>query len=445
MANIRELKQRRAAAKTAGAAAMAEHDKLSAKAERTEAEEARLAQLDAEIEAKYGEVEKLDAEIEREEKAQSRRAAFAPTPAAAPVPGQPARSAYGQNQVRDLDPVRTGGFRSLAEFAVVVRQHASGSGTDPRLAEMLAAPSTYNTSNGSSGEGFLVPIAYRQEIMEEMFEVGDFLNWFPAEPTSAPIVQFPRDETTPWGGANITAAYRAEGSAMTPQKTNVKAATVELNELAVLVAATEELLADAPRLGSRLGRRAGQAMRWKASDALMWGTGVGMPLGFMTGGSLVTVSKESGQTATTINKENVGKMYARLLDNRGAFWAANIDTMPQLLALTIGNQPAFVPMDQGYTQAPGGFLLGLPLRFTEHAKTLGALGDITLVQPRGYYHIRAAAEQPEYAESIHLWFDSNHRAFRWLWRHGGMPVLQAVVTPAQGANTRSHFIALEAR
>jgi hypothetical protein len=36
-------------------------------------------------------------------------------------------------------------------------------------------------------------------------------------------------------------------------------------------------------------------------------------------------------------------------------------------------------------------------------------------------------------------------AFRWLFRLGGQPFLSAPVTPAQGSNTRSHFIALAAR
>jgi hypothetical protein len=50
-----------------------------------------------------------------------------------------------------------------------------------------------------------------------------------------------------------------------------------------------------------------------------------------------------------------------------------------------------------------------------------------------------------FAESIHLFFDYNVRAFRWIFRIGGQPVLSAPVTPARSAATKSHFVGLAAR
>ncbi|MCB0675015.1 MAG: hypothetical protein KDC59_23965, partial [Saprospiraceae bacterium] len=83
-------------------------------------------------------------------------------------------------------------------------------------------------------------------------------------------------------------------------------------------------------------------------------------------------------------------------------------------------------------------------RFSEQCATLGDLGDVQLVNPKGYY---AATRQnaPAYAESIHLFFDYNIKAFRWIFRIGGQPHLSAPVTPNKGSSTRSHFVTLAAR
>jgi Phage capsid family. len=98
----------------------------------------------------------------------------------------------------------------------------------------------------------------------------------------------------------------------------------------------------------------------------------------------------------------------------------------------------------GLAEAPGGFLLGLPIRFSEFASTVGDLGDIQLISPRGYYGVRRA-EGVRFASSIHLYFDYATEAFRWTFRYGGQPHLSAPVSPANGSATKSHFVTLAAR
>ncbi len=74
-----------------------------------------------------------------------------------------------------------------------------------------------------------------------------------------------------------------------------------LRKLKVLVAATDELLADAPAMSSYITRKCGEAVDWKVNDAIINGTGAGMPLGVMVAASTVSQAKETSQTATTIN------------------------------------------------------------------------------------------------------------------------------------------------
>lgn len=387
------------------------------------------------------------ADTEKEIKAEERRRELARS-FSGDVQGQSARpAAQPVNRAEEA----MGGFRNAADFARAV-QFASrpGGHVDNRLAQLYrpgAAPSNYHQESGSTaGEGYLVPPAMRQSIWSIVLGQSDLLALTNPEPTAARQVSRVQDETTPWGSSGIQANWRAEGSQMSASKLALKGANVELHELYAFVTATEELLEDAPLLQSRIEQGAGRAISWKASDAIMWGNGVGMPLGFMEAACLVTVAKESGQTADTIVAANVLKMLSRLLMTPGArpLWIINSQAIPQLATMTIGNQPMFIPQG-GITDQLRATLLGYPILFTEHAKALGDLGDISLVDMQGYGAYTRSAD-PAFASSMHLFFDYGIQAFRWMFRVGGSPYLSAAVAGAKsGSDTKSHFVALAAR
>ena len=90
------------------------------------------------------------------------------------------------------------------------------------------------------------------------------------------------------------------------------------------------------------------------------------------------------------------------------------------------------------------FLLGYSIDWKEHCKTLGDKGDLQLVSPKGYYAARRTSGV-QFASSMHLYFDYAIQAFRWTFRFGGQPHLSAPVAPANGANTKSHFVTLDER
>jgi HK97 family phage major capsid protein len=233
---------------------------------------------------------------------------------------------------------------------------------------------------------------------------------------------------------------------MTASRLATKGRTVNLDELYAFVLATDELLMDASRLNSRLTVQAARAIRWKANDAIVYGTGAGQPLGFFSSAVLVSVAKEGSQAADTIVAANVLKMFSRLLTAglQNVFWTVNPDVLPQLGVMTIGDQPIWTPPSSGLREAPGGFLLGRPVRFSEHNKTLGDKGDIFLIDPMGYY-LTMKRGGVQSASSIHLYFDYNITAFRWTFRLGGQPHLSAPISPANGSATKSHFVTLDER
>lgn len=368
--------------------------------------------------------------------------------------GSTALTPAGQVAVNDLDPEATHGFKDIAEFSHSVRSASVQGGTiDDRLngPGMSAAPTGFHQGGGDAGEGFSVPPAYRDEIFEVMEAVDEFSGLVDEEPTDKREVKTVADETTPWGATGVQARWRSEGSQMSPSQMSDQSRTVPLHEMYAFVLATGELLEDSPRLANRLTRRAGEAIAWKRNNSMVDGTGAGQPLGWHNAGNaaLITVAKESGQTAATINAQNVLKMMTRLyvLPGDQPFWLANRNIIPQLATMTIGDQPVWMP-PAGLAAAPGGFLLGYPVRFSEHANSLGSRGDLQLISPRGYYALRRDAG-PALARSMHLYFDYNIEAFRWLTRFGGQPHLSAPVVPPTAAggsaNSKSNFVTLAER
>lgn len=358
-----------------------------------------------------------------------------------PVQEQPA-APRAPAAARNPNPSNDG-FGSLGEFAQAVRLGNPMAGGDFRMDDRLSAPANVHTEQGDAAGSYLVPAEFREEIVDLVFgETDAVMSLIGPEPTSKNKVQGLGDETTPWGTNGVQAYWRSESDQMTASKLNLTPRETPLNEVYAFVNASEELLEDAPRLTAYLQRKAPAAIRWKAVDAFMWGDGVGKPLGWMASAALVSVAKESAQTADTIVAANIAKAFSRMIDPSQAVWMASADTLPQLMVLESENgQPLWQP---NFAIAPGGMLLGRPVYFTDHADTLGDLGDLQFVNPNGYEAFRKQ-NGASFAESIHLFFDYNVRAFRWIFRIGGQPVLSAPVTPARSSATRSHFVALAAR
>jgi HK97 family phage major capsid protein len=229
---------------------------------------------------------------------------------------------------------------------------------------------------------------------------------------------------------------------MTPSKLDTKTVQCRVQELYAFVLATGELLDDAPRLNDRLAVKAPAAIRWKLVESFMFGTGAGQPLGWAhvnyAGRLLITRT-----TATQVKPDDFVNMFARLLVSDGpdrSFWVVNRDTLPDIILKSIvGNIPVWMP-PSGLAGAPQGTILGRPLFYSEHCQTKGTAGDVQFVNPDGYYALQRGPAK--FDVSIHLFFDQNISAFRWMFRFGGQPLLSAAVSPAKGSNTKSHFVIL---
>lgn len=417
-------------------ALVAEGEKIFAVAEKdrrdlTDAEKARDDEIDTELKA-------LDEKIQREER-QRERVRNAPAAVDGNVAAQ-ARSMVSGMRDRTADD-ELYGFGSAAEFGRAVHAASVGGYVDQRL--FGAAPDATMRETGSA-EGYLVPPAMRDAIWEHVFDDEGIVQLFDPEPTSSNAVTFIADEDAPWGDGGVVARWRAEAQKMEPSKFAQGERTTKLNDLYAFVLATEELLEDAPLLESRITKRAGQAIQWEAGEALLFGDGTGKPLGALKGNSVVTVAKDSGQAAGTITLKNIANMYAAAINPQGAFWLMSAALLPQLIELNMGGNLIWTPPSTGITGAPGGYLLGRPIRYSEHAEAPGSVGDISLLNPQGYHAITKSSGV-KFASSIHLFFDYNIRAFRWTFRLGGQPIMSKPLAAAKGGLQRSYAVTLAER
>lgn len=333
---------------------------------------------------------------------------------------------------------KKGGFENMQDFSQAVFQAGSGFGMDDRLAAI-----TNLTKETGSAEGFLVPAGLATQVWDIAYGgAGNIVSLMGLQPTSGNTVPLYKNENTDYSTGGIRAYWVGEGAAVTNSKPGGKIATIDIHKLAVLVPVSDELRSDAPLVANMITQQAGRVLNFELAKALLFGNGVGKPEGFAVSGSVVTQAKETSQTAATINAQNVGKMFGRLLQTagNGAFWLVNPDTLSQLFTLAVGNQPVWQP---NFREAPGGMLFGKPVYFSELCETLGTANDILLINPDGYAgFIRQGIEG---ATSMHLYFDQHAEAFRWTLRVGGRPYLSAPVNPLKGSSTKSHIVSLATR
>ena len=228
-----------------------------------------------------------------------------------------------------------------------------------------------------------------------------------------------------------------------------------LHKLAGLVHVTTELLEDSPiSMQPLLTQQFGAAIAFQEDEDFINGTGAGQPLGILNGPGLVTVAKEAGQPNITIVTENIIKMWSRLhpRSQASSVWIANSDSFPQLATMTlnVGTGGSSVGLMQiangGLPNAPAQTLMGRPLILTEHCQTLGTKGDLYLCDWRQYLiGMKAGDSAVKFASSIHLKFDYDETAFRFVMRYDGQPWESSTLTPKHSTATLGSFVCIDDR
>lgn len=352
------------------------------------------------------------------------------------------------SEVRDLAAERP--FTSMGEQLLAIRQAAiSPAQTDLRL---LAATGN-NEAVGSDG-GFLLQQEFSRELLGRTYQTGELASRVTRRQIGAgsngisinTIDETSRADGSRFGG--VRAYWVAEGGSYTGSRPKFRRFSLNLEKLTGLYYATDELTQDLVALASEIEGAFSQEFQFAIDEAIYNGSGAGAPLGILGSAALVTVAKETGQTAATIVYQNVLKMWSRMWgpSRRNAIWVINQDAEPQLNAMSApvgtGGVPVYLPAG-GLSASPYAALFGRPVIPLEHCATLGTVGDIALLDPSQYRWIDKGGT--EMATSIHVAFTTGEQAFRFTYRANGAPFWAAALTPKNGTNTLSPFVALATR
>lgn len=364
----------------------------------------------------------------------------------------PSHAPLTQPQAKARDPQPTA-FRSLGEqLSAVMRAGMPGGSVDPRLHTIRAAATGLGESVPADG-GFLVQKDFANTLFENLFSTGVLASRCRRVQISGNangIVLNGVDETsrasTRWGG--ILGYWADEAAEKVASKPKFRRIELNLKKLVGLCYATDELLADAGALEGIIRQGFQSEMGFRLDDAIINGTGAGMPLGILNAGCTVEVSKEAGQGAATVVFENILKMYSRIFaSSRGnAVWLINQDVEPQLFSMSMavgtGGVPVYMPAG-GISGQPYGTLFGRPVLPIEQCATLGTVGDVILADLGGYVLAEKGGVQSDM--SIHVRFVYDESVFRFVLRVDGQPVRASALTPYKGTATQSHFITLATR
>ena len=345
---------------------------------------------------------------------------------------------------------RTEETLGLGEFLQCVSRSIGGR-IDPRLEQR--APTGLNTINPEDG-GFLVGTDLEKEIMKKVFEVSNLARKCDRRNISA------NSNSTSWfeikeasravGSRNggIRSYFVAEGETVNDSKIQLEKKKIELAKLMALLYVTQEQLDDAPALVSEAMAIIPDEFACTIDDHIFDGPGGALPLGILKSNALIAVPKRQGQKAGTIVYENLVDMRSRLWAKSmaKAEWYINQDCLPQLetMAFVVGNGgvPVYLPAG-GASTVPYGTLYGRPVTPIEQCKSCGTLGDIVLADLSQYKLIEKGDLRKD--SSMHVRFLNDEQVFRFVKRMNGGPKWSKDITPANGSNTVSPFVALATR
>src|SRR5262245_12045724 len=346
------------------------------------------------------------------------------------------------------------GFKNFGEFAQCVRSACvPGARPDDRLGGLTAKAISGMGEYQSSDGGFLVPPEFAARIFERVYATDKLLGLTDSYTVSSNGIAFPRNnESSRVDGSRkggIRGYWMDEAGQLTGSKPTFGRLQLTLHKVCVMAYVTDELLSDsAIALDQYLTNAAVEEVNFLIGDAIVNGTGAGKPQGILNAPCTITVNKESGQAAATLVTQNIVNMWSRLFGpcRDKAVWLINQDVEPQLFTMTLGvgsgGVATYMPPG-GLSGKPFATLMGRPVMPVEWCSTLGTVGDVILADLSQYVTISKGAV--DYAQSMHLRFDYDEQAFRFIFRIDGQPWWATPLTPFKGTNTQSCFVVLQTR
>jgi HK97 family phage major capsid protein len=332
-------------------------------------------------------------------------------------------------------------WASGGEFFKAVKQAAMYPGrTDPRLLPLKDAT---GLSEGVPADGgYLVIPQYSAGILERMYTNGEILRRCAQDPVTGNSMSYNAvDETSRAAGSRyggVTTYWVGEGGTITPSKPKFRQIDLKLKKAAALVYATEEQLEDIANLESWIGRIVPDELLFAVEDTIFNGDGVGKPLGILNAPSLLTLLRVD---ASEIDATDIANLWShRFPGLRDYVWFIDASVFPQLVSLTVGQMPVYLPGGL-YSAVPYGTIFGAPVVETEHNQALGTAGDILLASLSQYQTITKGGVKAR--TSVEVAFLTDEVAYRFTYRIDGEPTWNSTLTTTSGTSC-SPFVVLGA-
>lgn len=340
------------------------------------------------------------------------------------------------------------GWKDRGEFFSAIQRAGQ---RNPHFDERLIGQRTQLSGSDADG-GFLVPQDIAREIHAHINDYSYLLSKITEVQVSGNGMDFPMLEqesqakSAVFGG--ILAYWVGEEDAITASSAKFTNLSLKLKKVAAMVKVSDELQSDAIALSSWITQKVPYALAMAIEEGVLFGAGGNTPVGVANHASTVTISKEAGQAADTIEYDNIVKMFQSLFAPlwKSSIFVANQDTFYQLATMAqivgAGGVPIFTPQNFN-ANLPFGSLMGVPLYFSAFSKTLGDKNDILLFDPKSYVMISKGGVRAD--SSIHVYFASDVSAFRFIKRLDGAPMWKNSMAAINGSNTVSMAVNIAER
>ena len=344
-------------------------------------------------------------------------------------------------------------FRSIADQCRAIKAETLNPRySHPRLVALKSIEMDAIKANGAAegvpaDGGYLLEPTITPGVLKPIHDEGPFMKSASRLPVSSNsnsgwingVDETSRATGSRWGGVR---GYRLnEGGTPSASKPKFRRINWELKKYAALVYGTDELLQDVSLFSAVVDQSCREELAFMANDDILNGTGVGGPLGILNSGALLSFARLD---ANKVQHADILGMWQRMpARNRArAKWYINSEVEPQLDALYFTGTGSVLSPYVSYTPEGVMRIKGKDVVVTEFNAALGTLGDILLADMSEYLYFEKTDVQA--ATSIHVAFNTDETAFRFIYRCDGQTALASDITPYKGTIHQSPFVVLTA-
>jgi HK97 family phage major capsid protein len=345
---------------------------------------------------------------------------------------------------------QSGKFAEWGEYLQAVYQAGKSNRIDPRLAwfDEDKGPSGQKdmVENVGASGGFLVPTEFLADLQAVMAETSIVRN-------RATIIRMRRrqidlpvlDQTGStanypnWFGG-MKFYWTEEAGSKTETDAKFRKVSLVAHKLIGYTRASDELVDDsAISLDDFLRGPVGFAggVSWHEDFTFLQGTGAGQPLGVINAGATITVAR-AAQNA--IGFADLANMMENFLPSARGVWIITQSAMADLIQMNgPAANPSYIWMPSARDGVPG-YLLGLPVIWSEKVPRIGTAGDVVLADWRYYLIGDRQATTIESTKFDYWRYDET--SWRVVHRVDGQPWLSQPLYYYDGTTRVSPFVIL---